>query len=57
MLIVQETFFKHCMDQDFDDSGIPVVKNSFFLAEFGINLRYMFNTMESKLGLFDEMYK
>ena len=41
---------QHCIDQDFDDSGIPVCKNSVFIEEFLINLKFLFNKLEVKLG-------
>jgi len=49
-LIISSRLFYHCIDQDFDDSGIPVCKNSVFIEEFLINLKFLFNKLEVKLG-------
>ncbi|KAM6961159.1 WASH complex subunit 4 [Aplochiton taeniatus] len=44
--------FQACVDQRFDDSGegMLVSKNSAFAEEFALNIRTIFNNVESKLG-------
>jgi len=49
-LVISSRLFYHCIDQDFDDSGIPVSKNSVFIEEFMTNIKFLFNKLEVKLG-------
>ncbi|CAK8684321.1 unnamed protein product [Clavelina lepadiformis] len=48
--IINSNMLNHALNQDFDDSGIPVTKNTLFSEEFVYNLKIVFVNIESKLG-------
>nr|XP_002122062.1 WASH complex subunit 4 [Ciona intestinalis] len=48
--IINGQLTQFCFGQDFDDSGIPVAKNSCFTEEFSLNIKIIFVRLEPKLA-------
>lgn len=48
--ILSGQILQHFWAQNFDDTGIPVTKNSYFAEEFLVNIRKIFSNLEPIIG-------
>uniref|UniRef100_H2ZAQ0 WASH complex subunit 4 n=1 Tax=Ciona savignyi TaxID=51511 RepID=H2ZAQ0_CIOSA len=48
--IIDGKLTQYCFRQNFDDSGIPVSKNSYFAEEFTYNMKTLFLQLDAKLA-------
>nr|CAB3267668.1 WASH complex subunit 7 [Phallusia mammillata] len=48
--IIKCKLLQTCLNQNFDDSGIPVSKNSYFAEEFTYNLKVLFSQLDPRIG-------